>query len=419
MINFELVGKLRLGQESDKFKPYQERVFESGWANRTLLFNAICGDNRHMLQIQGGTYPERKDYNIITFGPSTVDPDGTRHSGERIEIPWKLRSLQSNIDKVAEFKKFVVDLEEFGRRALLEQYCTKIHEGGSLTDEDLAKVGLKEESEVAEALEKSKSRKKEFISAWDMAEFVKKMLESDKYKDRLFYVKGSFSCQYSDAKQQWYINMTPQKISLARPDAEEYSVGKATLLFGPGAVDDLSLDEKGKYFIKAYTMEYDSARKKNIPCEFQLVIPKGISDTDGRHNNEDVERTQRLINKFIVEDDSVKEIGIEFDILNGSQKVEITEDMLTDEQRGDLALGLISMDDIRRDLGNTVYGERIRENRYKKFMKGYGNGTRKDTAYSLEDLEIPPIDNGATDGYFNEEKIEKSEDSDEDEDLLG
>ena len=65
MINFDLVGKLRLGQESDKFKPYQERRFDSGWTNRTLMFNAICGDNRHMLTIQGGTYPDRNDYKIL------------------------------------------------------------------------------------------------------------------------------------------------------------------------------------------------------------------------------------------------------------------------------------------------------------------------------------------------------------------
>ena len=410
---FELTGKLKLGQESDKFKPYQERIFESGWASRTLLFNAICGDNRHMLQIQGGTYPEKKDYKIITVGLSTTDVDGTRHAGERLEIPWKDRFLESNIAKVAEFKRFVVDLEESGRRTLLTQYADRINEGGSLTDEELAKVGLKEEGEIDEALKKSKELRKEFISAWDQAVFVKKMLESDKYKDRIFFIKGTFNCQYSDTKQQWYINMVPQKITLAKPGAEESSIGKATLLFGPGAVDDLSLEEKGKYFIKAYTMEYDSARKKNIPCEFQLVIPKGIANTKGEHDSGDEGRAKKLVSKFVVEDDSVKELGIEFDILNGSQRVEITEDMLTDEQKEDLELGLISMDDIKRDLGDTVYGDRIRENRYKRFMRGYGSGTRKDTAYSVEDLEIPPLDEDL-DGLFDTEKVKESEDDDDD-----
>lgn len=397
MINFDLVGKLRLGQESDKFKPYQERKFDSGWANRTLMFNAICGDNRHMLTIQGGTYPDRNDYKIVTFSPSTTDVGGTRHSGERIEIPWKDRFVKNNIDKVAEFRKYIVDLEKYGRRRLLEQYTQKIHEGESVTDEELKSVGLTDESELADALEKSLALKKEFLTQWDQAEYMKKVLSSDKYKNELFYIRGTFTCQWSDSNQQWYTSMTPQKITLAKEDAEEYSKGSAVLYFGPGAVDDMSLEEKGKYFIKAYTMEYESTRKKNIPCEFQLVIPNKIPHVNGINDGKDELRAKNLVSKFIVEDDTVKELGVVFDILNGAQKVEITEDMLTDEERESIEIGLTTLEDIRRDLGNTVYGERIRENRYKKFSKGYGSGVRRDTAYTVGDLVIPPLADATSD----------------------
>ena len=402
MINFDLVGRLKMGQESDKFKPYQERTFDSGWTNRTLLINALCGDNRHMLQIQGGTFPNKKDYKIITFGPNTVDESGNRVPGERVEIPWTDRLSQASIEKVAEFRKYIVDLEKQGRRRLLEQFAQRIHEGQSLSDEDLASVGLTEESEVAPALEKSQKLRKEFISQWDQAEYMKKVLTSDKYKDKKFFVRGIVDCQWSEQKGQWYKNMVPQRIYLAPDDAEEYSHGSTTLYFSSDAVDDQSLEEKHKYYVKAYTMEYNSDRKKNIPCEFQLVIPDKIPHKEGIDDGKDGIRAAHEANKFKIEDDKVREYGVEFDLLNGSQKVEITPEMLTDDQKEELDLGIITMDEIRRDLGGSVYGDRVIENRYIGCSRGYSSGV-KDTAYTKDDLVIPPIEKPDEDGLFDEE----------------
>ena len=400
-MNFELVGKLKIGQESEKFKPYQERVFDSGWMNRTLFINAICGDNRHMLQIQGGTFPDKKDYKILTFGPSTVDDSGQRHSGERVEILWKDRMVQSNLDKVAEFRKYTVDLEEYGRRRLLENFAQKIREGTSLTDEELQSVGLTSESEVSEALEKSYKKKHEFLSPWDQAEFMKKVLDSGKYNDKKFYVRGVYTSQWSDQKQQWYTNMTPQRIYLAKKDAEDYSKGTATIYFTENAVDDGSLEEKHKYYVNAFTMEYDSTRKKNIPCPFQLVIPEEVASKSEKSKGSDKDRAKKIVEKFVVEDDSVFEYGVEFNILDGAQRMEITPDMLTEEQQEELDLGLITIEELRRDLGGSVYGERVRENRYSGVARGYSQG-RKPTAYKADDLVIPPLED-VTEGLFDDD----------------
>ena len=77
-------------------------------------------------------------------------------------------------------------------------------------------------------------------------------------------------------------------------------------------------------------------------------------------------------------------------MLNGAQKQEITEDMLTDEQREDLDCGLITMDDIRAELGGSVYGERIREYQFLKPAKGFTKG-RQDTVYTADDMVIKPL----------------------------
>ena len=91
-------------------------------------------------------------------------------------------------------------------------------------------------------------------------------------------------------------------------------------------------------------------------------------------------------------------------MLNGAQKTEITEDMLTDEQREDLDLGIITMDDIRAEIGGNVYGDRIREYQLVKPARGFTKG-RQDTVWTDEDMIIKPI----------EEEIPDSEDLFEDE----
>ena len=84
-------------------------------------------------------------------------------------------------------------------------------------------------------------------------------------------------------------------------------------------------------------------------------------------------------------------------MLNGAQKTEITEDMLTDEQKDDLECGLITMDDIRAELGGNVYGERIREYQFLKPAKGFTRG-RVDTVYTEDDMIIKPLEEELPDG---------------------
>ena len=84
-------------------------------------------------------------------------------------------------------------------------------------------------------------------------------------------------------------------------------------------------------------------------------------------------------------------------MLNGAQKVEITEDMLTDEQKEDLECGLITLDDIRADLGGNVYRDRVQEYQFSKIARGFTRG-RNDTVYTAEDMVIKPIEEKLPEG---------------------
>lgn len=381
-MNFEMIGRLSLPRATDKFEPFSTKKYESGWIRKQLMFNVTCGDNRHMLSITDGAFDDEHG-DIYSFSKSTVDESGNRVKGETLIIPFKDRLTSPKLAEVAEFKKFVIDLERPGRRYKLEKASEKIKEGTSLTDEELKDLDIEDESEVNQELERSKKRRHEFISGWDYIDYIFKLIDSGKYKDKKFFIRGNGEYQYSDKNQRVYESYIPNRIYLAADDAEESSTATINVLFNSESLDEMSVEEKGKYFVNGYMMEYDGNRKSNIPVPVTITIPVPTDNADEKAKK----RIEAIKHKFMVEDDSFKEYGAVVNMLNGAQKLEITEDMLTDEQREDLDCGLITMDDIRAELGSSVYGERIREYQFLKPAKGFTKG-RQDTVYTADDMVI-------------------------------
>lgn len=391
-MNFEMLGKITMSKETEKFHPYSETKYESGWVKRRIMFNAICGDNRHLLSVDGGSFADGHG-DVYTFTKGSVDANGNKVKGESLKIPFKDRLTSPKLAEVAEFKKFVFDLEKPNRRYKLEKATEKIKEGTSLTDEELRELGIESEADVKSELEKSNKKKHEFISEWDFVEFIKKVIDSGKYNDKKFFIRGNATYSYSDKNQKVYENYVPQRIYLADDDAEEYSTATIKVIYGADAVDEMSAEEKGKYYVSGYMMEYDNNRKENIPVPVVVTIP--VAPTEA--SDKDKKKVEAIKRKFVVEDDTFKELGIEVNMLNGAQKVEITEDMLTDEQKEDLECGLITLDDIRADLGGNVYGDRVQEYQFSKIARGFTKG-RNDTVYTAEDMVIKPIEEKLPEG---------------------
>lgn len=391
-MNFEMTGKLSISKETEKFKPWSEKTYDSGWVKRRLLFNVECGDNRHMLTVDDGSFSDGHG-DVYTFTKSTVDESGNKKKGESITIPFKDRLTSPKIAEVAEFKKYIFDLEKPGRRYGLEKAAERLKEGRNLTDDELKDLGLENESQIAEALEKSKKKRHEFITKWDFAEFIKKVIDSGKYKDSKFFIRGNGEYSYSENNQKTYESYVPTRIYLAADDVEESSTATLNILFNSESLDTMSAEEKKKYYVNGWMMEYDNNRRGNIPIPVTVTIPLAAEDADQKAKR----RVESLKHKFTVDDESIKEYGVVVNMLNGAQKVEITEDMLTDEQRDDLECGLITMDDIRAELGSNVYGERIREYEFVKPARGFTKG-RQDTVYTAEDMVIRPIEETLPDG---------------------
>ena len=389
---FEMVGKISLGKETEKFKPYSEHKYDSGWVKRRIMFNAICGDNRHLLTVDAGSFADGHG-DVVTFSKGSVDNSGNKVKGKSLKIPFKDRLTSPKLAEVAEFKKFIFDLEKPNRRYKLEKAAEKVKEGTSLTDEELKELGIESEMDINDALDKSNKKRHEFISEWDFVEFIKKVIDSGKYSDKKFYIKGNANYSYSDNKKRVYESYVPQRIYLADDDADEYSTATIKMIFNADSLDEMSVEEKGKYYVNGYMFEYDSNRKSNIPVPVTVTIPVAHEDADEKTKK----KVEAIKRKFTVDDDTYKELGVEVNMLNGAQRVEITDDMLTDEQREDLECGLITLDDIRADLGGSVYGERIQEYQFKKIARGYSRG-RVDTVYTEDDMTIKPIEADLPDG---------------------
>jgi len=389
---FEIIGKLNIGKESEKFKPYKATTYDTGWAAKELIFNAIAGDNRHMMKIKGGYFSNGKG-KVYSFSKSGKSDSGETIKGEKLEIAWVDRFKPEIIENVAEFKKFVIDLEEYGRRFKLEKALEKFNEG-SLTPEEMIELGTED---ISQELENSKNKRKEFIAESDFAEYMHKLIISGKIDNRLFRISGDIV--YSEYNGKFYKTLIPSRIYLAEKSAVPSSTGQITVFYNKDGLDSNSLKEKQKHYINCFARNYDSQRKAETPFPIQLVIDVSKDELD--ENNKKL--NSLMVKQFTVKDKTWKEFGVKINLLDGAQKTEITNDMLTDLQKELLELGAITMNEIRKEIGADVYGEKVEEMIVVNVARGFTKGS-KPTVYIDSDFVIKPL-----------EIVDKKEKSTEDE----
>ena len=368
---FNFTGRIALGKETEKFKPIERKEFASSWMNTTVKFNCISGTNRILCMTQGGKWKEDKKNTVKTFGKSTTDADGKVTKGVAIEIPWTKRLDAEEIAKVAGFKKFVVDTGDYKERYKLQD-LVKAFENGSVTDEQMEEFGIETLENAKAALEKSQAKRREFISEWDFAEFVAKLVSSDKYKNALFNVSGNYETQYSADKERFYTNYHVNRITLAAEDTEPKTEMKVDFYYGEDAWDDGSLEETGKVMVNGWFSYYDSSLKKN---GFQNVAVVIREDNDKKRN--------ALKRKFTVED-GIKQIGLTLSVIEGAETIELTMDMLDDETREDIECGLLDFNDVKRELGGRAIGDKISELRFAELTPK--KNVAQDTVYTVEDM---------------------------------
>ena len=359
MNNISFVGKIRKIKDG-----YSEQEFSGGLVKRRLRFMAVCGNSTQWLEVMALVWKDEKKNKVYTL----KSVEGAKDEKQTVE--WSNRLNPDVVASVPGYKRFVVDTDTFSKRKELEE------------------AGLEEE------LEKSKKKRKEFIHESDFIDYLIKVLDSEKSKDMIFRINGMAEYSYGNKRDIYYRSFVPQKIFRVPDDTEQCCTGSMKLYFAEGAVDDTCVDDTGDYIINAFVDYYDQNAKVNAFAPISVKIAADHKMANG---------FKKRFSK--AEGDEIKELGVGVNFINGAQTVEITEDMLSDEQRESIEDGLCTFEDIKAELGGTAFGERVTEIRLIGLMKGYSSGVQ-DTVYSIEDLRKKPIKDAP-----------KSEDAEETEDV--
>ena len=347
--NISFVGKIRKIKDG-----YTEQEFSGGLIKRELRFNALCGNSVQWLKVTTLVWKDEKKNKVYTLKSVNGAKD------EKFTVEWANRLNPDVVEKVPGYKRYVVDTDTFAYRKKLKE------------------DGLKDE------LEKSKKKRREFIHESDFIDYLIKVLDNEKSKDMVFRINGTAEYSYGEKKDIYYRNFVPQKIFRVPDDTEQCCNGSMKLYFTEGAVDDTRVDNTGDqitgdYIINAFVDYYDQNAKMNVFAPTSVKI-------DAKH---------KMANGFKkrfskAENEEVKELGIVVDFVNGAQQVDITMDMLTDEQRESIEDGMITFEELKAELGGKANGERVTETRLIGLMKGYASGVQ-DTMYSIDDLRKKPI----------------------------
>ena len=342
--SISFVGKIKKIKDG-----YSEQEFSGGLIKRRLRFQAICGNSVQWLEVSALVWKDEKKNKVYTLKSVENAKD------EKMTVEWSKRLDPDVVASVPGYKRFVVDTDTFSHRQELEE------------------AGLDEE------LEKSKKKRKEFIHESDFIDYLIKVLDSEKSKDMIFRINGAAEYSYGNKKDMFYRNFVPQKIFRVQDDTEQCCSGSMKLYFGEDAFDDSFADETGDYIVNAFVNYYDQSIKENTFAPISVKISKDHKMANG---------FKKRFSK--AEGEEIKELGVTVDFINGAPTVDITEDMLSDEQREAIEDSMITFEELKAELGGSAFGERVTEIRLTGLMKGYSSGVQ-DTMYSIEDLRKRPI----------------------------
>lgn len=385
MARFTMIGTISMPKETEKFHPYDERTSEKGWLMKNLRFNVKCGDSTHMLQIRSGNWAD--GHGMIYTNKRTAEG-----KFENIQVPFAERMKESWISEVADNRRFVLDLDYADRRKALKEGAEAIKTGKSFTDDDIAKMGVKSESEIEKAYQDSCSKRTEYIAEVDFVDALKEIIDGGAYTDKTFRIDGDMEYSYNEETQQFYESYVPRTVVLSTEEPK--SIGRYKVMYGEDSIDDLSKDELGKVFVKTWHREYlnTQTRKGNYYVPMSVVVL--AKDIDEK------ELTAKL-KPFNVTGEKLYEYPIVVDMVNGSERTTITYDDLSDDEKEMVDYGFVSLQECIREHGGTVFGERIREMRYLKPGRGFGRGVQE-TALTVDDMRVPSLESDDEDSLFDD-----------------
>lgn len=381
MNTFEFVGTLSIPKATEKFKPVAD-YDKAHWKGHKVTFQVKNNENNtQLVEVMGGF---NKDGSTVI--KTTANEKGDDGKYKKLEIKWADRNKPENIQAVANFRKFVFDMDVEADRWAIQRQIKALE--ASSTDSD-AIVFLQENygmTEGANALEfakdllaKSLAKRKEFLSEYDFVEFLKTAIP--KCGNNVFVVTGVIESSIYNGKGSQKFKV--QQVKLAAPGTPQKFRGEMEIYFDNSCLDESMFTDIRKYFLNGYVRNYSSAHKKEIGIPTTVVIDGSKFDA----SNEMATRQLNFLKSlFTVEEkENFSVCGVKCVFANGVQKVEVTEDMLSPFEKEQIFLGLASIEDFKKAYGQ-ANGEREREIKVVGLSTQYLKTGSKETAYTLSDF---------------------------------
>lgn len=296
----------------------------------------------------------------------TMDVDN-----EKMDVDWDDRFDEDIIEKVANYRKYIVDLgDEHGGR-------------------------------------------QEFITAYDMIEHLREHLPN--YDGRVV-VTGQFTRDWYAKKKIYFSKFRIQNVFAAPEERKNRLLLTMDLFYNKNSLDDSDFDENKKMTLDCYIEQYINKDEGRKYVPIQVVFSGAKYDLENEKHKKLFDYKMKYIK---VKNKNMVHIPWEIVLLRGAEEAEFDESMLTDSQREQVELGIKSVDDFRPK-GN-IYGDRIDEFRlFEPKLEGdYADGVLEcdDTADEFEEkIFIPAADETMEEAKKNSKSAKSKSKKDEDDD---
>ena len=360
---FSFVGIVDANSLESKVPFYRDIVTENVTGLGLNLVVIAATNNRAFVETAGFVNPIIKTYN----------PDG-----KELNISWDLRFDETEVEKVANYKKNVITLN---------------------------------------------GDRHEFISEYDFIKFV--IAHIDEIKGKKFTVTGQIKKNVYKGKIS--DKFVVQNLFEVKEDEEKKNQLRVMteFFYNSEGVDTADWKKEKKLRIDGYTKEYIDADHKAVYVNRQIVFDCSKVDWDNELHIKKVKFKLAQL-KLDYEDGNIINnlkkskyyaMSVVLNYMNGSPEIEFSEDELTENQKLAISLGMKTLDDFRPK-GN-IYGDRVVEFKLVDFnlRDDYANGAREveDTAAEFKNA-IYTIPTESLDDF--ESALNKPTEIDED-DIFG
>lgn len=345
---FNFVGTLSFPKEESK-RPF---------------YNSFTKNNRKMRSVNFGVKSDGHNIGFVElFGCEQDIIKARDNDNNPIEVAWADRFDTGVLESVSNMSKYSVDL------------------GGDFERE-------------------------EFLSQFDMAEYLKDNLKS--VGDKLLHVNGRITKSFYNGKV--YDRYEVQNIYLANDGTKPRLNVVLELAYNKDSVDKSDWKEEKKLYLDAYTQSY-------IDKDHGTKWVSQRACLNASKINQESAKQMAILNFRLknLETQSKKMVRLAWEgyLVNGSEEVAFDESQLTDVQREAVALGLKTVEDYRPR--GQILGERVQEYRLTspRLYGEYSNGL-VDMDVSVSEFEedmvyVPPTEEKLEDILKPAKKAEPEE----------